>query len=553
MIVNTSSLALQYSHISWDICIIGSGFAGMTLALQLVKTNPEYKIALIDSGIQKFDSDIQELSDLANSPPNHAAMDIAVRRQVGGTSAIWGGRCLPYDEIDFLSRSHVEHSGWPIEYSDLFSYLPDACAQLFCGKPVFQVDNNPSLCEDWLDGDILATSIERWSLPVNLGKQFFNTIKQAHNIYLFTGFTCVYLIYDTFNKSVSAIKLKNLDGFSFDLSACDFIIAAGGLESTRLLMYSNQVNHYPAGNNSGFLGRFYQGHLSGKIADITFFGASEKTIYDFEKDEDLVYIRRRFTISNKLASEQNLLNFAAWLDNPEIADPNHGNAVLSAAYLALLTPVLSTYLAPAAVRFSILKNVKNKFIFAHFSNILLRFFSTLFFCLKFIYKRYFCYRKLPGFFVFSRDNRYALHYHAEQTPNFNSYVCLSDKLDALGVNKLEVFLSYTDQDIESVIKSHDVLANWLCNHHIGKLSYRSEDLPALIKQQAQDGIHQIGTTRMSTDHTNGVVDINCRVYGLSNVYICSSSVFPTSSQANPTLTIVCLALRLADFLSKRNT
>jgi choline dehydrogenase-like flavoprotein len=156
---------------------------------------------------------------------------------------------------------------------------------------------------------------------------------------------------------------------------------------------------------------------------------------------------------------------------------------------------------------------------------------------------------VPGFFQKSAANCYDLHYHGEQVPNPESRVTLSDQRDALGMPRLNINLQFTPQDVDGVLRTHEMLDQHLRRHQVGQLEYLPDDRAASIWDQATDGYHQIGTTRMSDSAADGVVDPNCRVHGVDNLYVASSSTFPTSGQANSTFLIVALALRLADHLA----
>jgi choline dehydrogenase-like flavoprotein len=169
---------------------------------------------------------------------------------------------------------------------------------------------------------------------------------------------------------------------------------------------------------------------------------------------------------------------------------------------------------------------------------------------SFFVRRYVNRRRLPGFFVYSASNTYALHYHAEQVPNPESRIALSDERDQIGMRRAVIDLRYSEQDIDSVIRTHRLLDGYLRRLGAGQLAYWYDDLPSAVMRQAADGLHQIGTTRMAQAPSDGVVDPDCRVHGTRNLYVCSSSVFPTSGQANCTLPTLALAARLAAHLAR---
>ena len=167
-------------------------------------------------------------------------------------------------------------------------------------------------------------------------------------------------------------------------------------------------------------------------------------------------------------------------------------------------------------------------------------------------KRTFAERKLPSVVLGSAANRYELEFHAEQAPNPDSRLTLSGERDALGMPRLKVDWRITDLDIDSLQKSYDLLAAELERTGTGRLDFDREKLGERARRHGIVGGHHIGTTKMSADPKQGVVDADLRVHGVGNLYVASSSVFPTSGQANPTLTILALTLRLARHLRHRH-
>jgi choline dehydrogenase-like flavoprotein len=129
---------------------------------------------------------------------------------------------------------------------------------------------------------------------------------------------------------------------------------------------------------------------------------------------------------------------------------------------------------------------------------------------------------------------------------------LTDGRDAFGLPRLRVDLRFSDIDTASVLRSHEIIDRELRRTGIGRLDYAypEEERAAQVLAQSMDGYHQIGTTRMSDDPQSGVVDRDCRVHGTPNLFVASSSTFPTSGQANPTLLVAALSARLAGHLAR---
>jgi choline dehydrogenase-like flavoprotein len=342
--------------------------------------------------------------------------------------------------------------------------------------------------------------------------------------------------------------VRSPNGVDLTVKASRYVLACGGLETTRLLLASNDRHRDGIGNHSGHLGRWYMAHVESRIADVQFTTNPAETIYAHEQDADGVYVRRRMTFSAEMQAEQRLPNAAIWLVNPEISDPAHGSGVLSFVYLMLSSPLGKRFVAEG-IRQAHIKAHEHVSIARHLGNVARGLPSAIRFALSFGYKRYLKRgRHVPGFFVASASNAYPLMYHGEHLPNRESYVERTSARDELGVPRLRTHLAFGENDVDGVIRAHEQLDEYLREHELGHLVYRYADLRAAIHSQFSGGYHQAGTTRMSSSPEDGVVDRNLAVHGFDDLFVASSSVFVTSGQANSTFMIIALALRLADHL-----
>ncbi len=556
MIVESKSIT--ETDLTCDVCIVGGGPAGIVLALELERHG--IRCVLLESGLMRPSSTIQELStaDILDRA-HHRPLDEAARRQLGGNSSVWGGRCVPLDPIDYETRAHLSLSGWPIGSEELTEYWQQACDYLMCGKADFSNSASvggkfPSLIDGLRDDGTLQTSLERWSLPVDFAKEYGERLRASTKITVVLDATCTGIGFDDDPTDVTSVTFRSTRSPDrHRVVARNYIVAAGGLETTRLLLNSDGVHRGGIGNHNGKLGRYYMGHYEGTIADVQFNSSPDKASYDVDKDGAGVYCRKRISLSPTLQQREKLLNCVFWLDNLAIYDPQHRNGILSAAYLALSTPGLRRCLAPSGFYRAATNNTQYRDFTSHTANIVRSIPSTVTFIPPFLFRRYFAKRKVPRFYVRSGGNRYAIAYHAEQSPLLSSRVHLNEQTDTLGMRRLTIDLRFAPDDIDSIIRSHRILDAHLRKKRLGKLEFLSGDLEARILTEAtrlQFGCHPIGTTRMSFDPDDGVVDANCRVHGIRNLYVVSSSVFATSGHANPTLTIVTLAVRLADRLGR---
>jgi choline dehydrogenase-like flavoprotein len=539
-----------------NVAVVGAGPMGIVTALELARGG--IRVALVESGGMAPSPAEQRLSDWLlpeNSDEPHVPANLAVRRQVGGTTATWGGRCVPFDPIDFKPRGIVPEPLWPVTYDEFCSHLRSACDWCMCGDAAFNANDIPELANRELipgipDGPVRFSDLERWSLPTRFGKVYGRALEEHPLIELVTGATCTNIACDANKTEVRHLELRSLDNQRAILRADAYVIAAGGLESTRLLLASNGMHEAGIGNHSGHLGRWYMAHVQGHVARMHLSTPPELTIYGYERDRKGVYVRRRITFSEDLLREGELRNGATWIVNPELGDAAHGSGILSGVYLTLISP-LGRLLLAEALRQAGTKSNSPSPIAAHLRNVVRDLVPAARFAVSFIYSRYLRRgRKAPGFFLPSAANVYPLQYHGEHLPHWESRVTLSEERDELGVPRLRTHVHFDDEDVRSVRTAMEHIDSYLRQHRAGHLEYTVTDIEAAVRAELAStaGYHQTGTTRMSRDPEDGVVTPELRVHGIDNLFVAAPSVFPTSSQANPTLTAVAFAVRLAEHL-----
>ena len=540
-------------NIVFDLCVVGSGPAGIINALEYAKLNPGKKVLLMEYGYEgQLPQNSLDDSIINTNPVNHHDPYECTNKGLGGSSATWGGRCVMYDQVDFVDRQALAGGcTWNSEiFNDVNQYLNRTSAYFECGSAVFDLNrikkfSGVRIAENFEEGIVTDSAIERWSMPTRFGLRYKAEISNQPNLTLIEGyeardFSAPDGVGNVTNLTIRDVRTKEL----YKIKAANFVLAAGAQESTRLLLRNTSL-FSTAGGIPEALGKYYQGHLSGKIASVKFYGDAGKTDFGFLVDDDGTYLRRRFQFSSDFLAEQNLLNTAIWLDNPLYFDPKHRSGAMSFMYLAMITPILGKKLAPPAIAHSITKG-KVTGIRKHLWNIIKDLPGSLVTPATIFYKRYLIKRKLPGVFLFSPDNLYALHFHAEQVPD------VSNKME-LGADNETLVIKYalTQKDVDSVIKLHEVLDQWLRKCNCGELIYwfEKEELSQAIHAMSRDGLHQSGTTRISSSAVGGVVDNNLKLWGVNNIFVCSSSVFPTSGQANPTFFLGAFAIRLANYLT----
>jgi choline dehydrogenase-like flavoprotein len=535
----------------WDLCLVGTGPVGMAMALECERLGLE--VLVLEAGETAVNPALAEASRAQIvDPDRHANMEIAVCRALGGTSWTWGGRCVPYDDIDFAKRAFVADAEWPLTHDDIRPWYKPAAEYLLCGS-----DRVDYPYQRPLSGGVTLNFVERWARESRVILEHRERLIAAKHVHISLKTTVTGLNLDENQHQIDSISVVTPTGAA-TIKARRIVLAMGGVETTRLLLNVQQKYPTAIGGVDGPLGRYYMGHISGKIASIVFDDPKGIADLDFElepqPDGSKAWIRRRFMLTEAAQQEHQVLNTAFWPDNPAFYDPSHRSGVLSSVFLALAFPPSGRKLLSEAIRLAHI-GPKPRPYFAHLRNAILGAPQGAMDIYRILRDRFLRKPKKPGFLVSNRGGRYALHYHAEQIPNAESRIQLADEIDAYGVRRAKIDLRFTEQDVQSVIDSHAVLDKALRTSKTARLEYLYEGakLREKVWAQAADGFHQVGTTRMGTDPAANVVDPDLRVHGLANLYVASSSVFPTSGQANSTMLAVAFGLRLVHHLNSRQS
>lgn len=530
----------------FDLCIVGTGPVGLALAMEAEARG--LQVLMLESGAAEHNAATQDWSraNVLNAA-THAPMELASNRALGGSSWLWGGRCVPFEAIDFEARDYVPHSGWPFTLEEIAPWYASAADYLDCGKPLFRQapQHWPAMAE------VELSQLERWARQPKLVARLGPSALASPAIHILFDATVTGLSYDAQEQHVSALQLRHQDK-PLKVQAKHYVLAGGGLETTRLLLASQQLHPALFGGIDGPLGRYYMGHIFGSIASIALTRPEDFADLDFSLDDTGTYVRRRFSLSEQAQRRHGVLNTSFFADNPPFYDERHRNPTLSMVFLGLSIPAVGRRMISEAIRLRHVGPPPHRYG-AHLLNILRRPWQAAADIITILRLRYLSPVRKPGFVLRNQGGTYALNYHAEQIPNPDSRVVLNQERDPHGMPRLSIDFRYLHEDAVSVLKAHAILDQQLRAANQGRVDYhRAEDLRIdHVMEQATDGFHQVGTTRMHEDPQLGVVDRHCRVHGLANLHIASSSVFPTTGEANPTFLAVALAARLADRLDSQ--
>jgi GMC oxidoreductase len=538
----------QGTNIDCDICIVGAGAAGITLALEL--TGCGFQIVLLEAGGLRLESDSQRLYEgEVVTPAWHGALHRYRHRRFGGTTVVWGGRCAPFDPSDFERRPYVRYSGWPVSRATLDPYYARAHSYCELGEYSYSTGEAlpaqagvmiPSLVSEEISQDWLW----RFSPPTNFGKTYLARLRRATDVVVYLHANCLKLVPSQSADTIDHLVVSSLGMNRFTVKPRRLILAVGGLEAARLLLLSKERHPGGIGNQHDLVGRFYGSHLTGDAGEVQFTGPNGRIGYGYERTVDGVYCHRTLSLLPAAQHVHGLLNMRVSLSHAPPEDPAHRNGVLSAMYLAKR---FFAHKIPPEYNAALASTGYHR-VLEHIGNVVTDLRSLGPFILTWTRRRLLSRRQLPSVAFRSPRNTYTLHFDAEQSPNPESRVTLAEAKDVFGLPRLRVDWRFQDHDIDCAIKSLRLIGAALKHSGAGRITPPADGLDQAVRRQTHVGSHHLGTARMGADASTGVVDADCRVFGIDNLFIASSAVFPTTSFANPTLTILALTIRLADHL-----
>ncbi len=535
--------------IETDVCIIGSGPAGLSIAQEFAGTNTQ--VWIIESGGLGEEKETQALYEIESSGvPRVMQQDIIRYRIFGGSSHIWTGRCAPFDPIDFEARSWIPYSGWPITRKNLDPYLERAGTNLGLGphcydeqlwdllkapRPTPLLDSNYLKPAFWQ----FSRSYKDLGEPVRFGHHYLNY--DAPNINTLLHANVTHINTNEAGTKVESIEVSTLEHKRATVKAKTVILCCGGIENARLLLASNRILPNGVGNQNDTVGRFLMDHpgsvigsfdpkRSAKVQDR--FG-----LYWLDTQLRQVYLQG-FALSPEIQAREQLLNCAAYLE--EYAAPDDPWRTIRRLKSALKKEAAEASSVDKAMywRQETASAAPRPYQDA------LAVLSQTPLVSQGLYRRFF--KNRPPI---AKNQRIDLYCLVEQIPNPESRVTLSDRKDPLGMPLSNVNWQISEQEKHTVQR----LGELICQE-LGRLGLPQPTLANWLSQKEKDlsnfsdRAHPTGTTRISEDPSQGVVNANCQVHGVDGLFIAGSSVFPTSGHANPTQMIVAMSIRLADWL-----
>jgi choline dehydrogenase-like flavoprotein len=490
-----------------DICIIGAGAAGITLAKDLAGSR--YEVAVLESGDVNFDPDTQSLYAGSILGRAYPPLDRDRLRYLGGGTNHWQGSCRPFSASDL--------EDWPFGLEILEPYYRRA--QVLCQLGPYTY--NP---QDWATADVYAlkptadskfrSSLFQYNAPTRFGQVYRSDLASARNLKLYLNANVLEIQANGDASEITGLRVGCLNGSRFRAHARLYILATGGIENVRLLLNSDQQQKTGLGNANDLVGRYFMDH--------PYIPATATILADASRPE------LRFYEAHAVRG-QLIEGFLHPTDE-----------VMRAEHLPpLAIRITSAPVEPDMVNVSLPETLQNHLSAGAISN--------LAFSLNILRKPLTnLYRKMwtapPGTYVTSVI--------CGPRADPQSRVTLSTQVDALGLRQSQLTWKLPDDFERQMRRSHELLAQELGRTGLGRMYIHDGANGHNPMQDLSNGHHHMGTTRMSDDPRLGVVDRDCRVHGINNLFIAGSSVFPSFACDDPTMTIVALALRLSDKLKE---
>lgn len=499
------------------VCIVGAGAAGLSVAHELASRG--WSVAIVEGGGRSPASAVEDSYRVAVTGTPHRGVHEGRFRALGGSTTRWGGQLWPWEPYEFAARPWLGIDGWPIGYDDIAPCYDRAFELLGLRDPTLTPEGavERGVTPSALDPARFALKYSTW-LPWrlrNLGRSIGRPLSRMPNVKLELGWTATAIEMGGAGAA-SGVRVRSATGKERRIAADHVVVAGGPVESVRLLFASGGL-----GNDGDWLGRSFMDHLSVRVArfhprDANAFGRAFAPVFR----GDVQFTPRMLLRPEVLERESLLSAYGHWdtgLDegSPLLVVRDAMRAIQAGRVPALTGRDAARLASGVGAMFSLARGI----IFDR--------------------RRY-----------FPRGAPIHLRVDSEQRPDAESRLTETNARDAYGLPRLALDWRVSELERRTVRRTAELLGGELERAGIGTLDAIEDPFRGDREWGALrgDSFHMMGGTRMASVADDGVVDRNARVFGTTNVHVAGASIFPTGGMANPTLTLIALALRLASHL-----
>ena len=497
-----------------DICIVGAGAAGIVLALELIRQGKS--VTLLEGGGAQLEDASQEpyRSEVVGLP--HNGVHTGRFRAQGGTTHKWGGQILPLEQIDLDRRDWVPGSGWSLTREQLDPYYARALS-LEGLENVQRQDE-----EIWRAAgqsapkfEALDTYFSRWCPEPRFAELHRDALANSPGLTVWLHANAVELHLD--GEQATGVRCRTLTGREHTFTARQYVFSLGAIESSRFFLQPR-----PGGlpwNQSGLLGQHFQDHIDANAATLQPLHPAR-----FHAAFDNVFLRG-FKYHPKIRLSP---------------DTQRARQTLSVA-------ATMHFLSDVEESLNSLKSTARRLLKGRFREVSAVDLTALAANLPLLARQ--SYRYAVQHRAYNPPGKIMLRLHCEQEPLSRSSITLAESRDSLGLLRTRLDWQISAAELASMRTFVELAATSLAGLATVTPDSRLVTLDPAFATRCDDSSHHMGGMVMHASPRQGCVDEQLRLHGTRNAYVCSSAVFPTSGNSNPTHTLLALAIRLADHLA----
>jgi choline dehydrogenase-like flavoprotein len=520
LISDLEKSASDYASLPADVCIVGAGAAGIALAVELSRSGK--RVVLLEGGGLGEEEASQNLYRSEIAGLKHEGIHSGRHRLYGGSTTKWGGQILELFDDDFEAHSWIKGSGWPLRKKALEPYYARALA--LEGLNQVTMNDRDVWREVGLEPPDLSANLtaffSRWCPEANFTRLFGRVLATEENLRVYLHANACEMLLAEDGETIRGVRTRALSGKETVFTAVHYVLCLGGIETCRFLLQPRAEGSAPWHRNQ-FLGRHFQDHLDVYCADLTDVHPRLCPAYFDPVCTHGYRYEPRFRLPLKHRREAGLLNVGGMVffeSAPD--DPRHRNWQT----MRLLVRARGRQVTAADL-------------------------STLATGLPTLFHQ--IYRHVAQ----GRDynppgTRARLRVFCEQEPLGESRITLSSQKDAVGLFRSRLDWRVSELELKSIRRFVEVVQQAFTERGLARVNPDPDlaENPESFVSKIRDSYHHMGGARMAEAATDGLVNLDLKLHGTRNAYVCSSAVFPASGFSNPTHTLLALAVRLADHL-----
>jgi choline dehydrogenase-like flavoprotein len=512
---------LTGGYLDADVCVIGAGAAGITIAMEFLHAGAD--VIVLESGGFTRSQDAERLNDGEAVGIDHESLTAGRMRVLGGATARWGGQCLPADPDMFNRRPWVPQSGWPFALSELEHFYRRAEKLLRIENEVYdeRIWDRMGVVRPATDPTRVVHRFTVWCPQPHLGRLYRRELMKSTDVRLLLGATATELVTDSNGERFGLVRVATSDKRELRVRARACVLCTGGIENARLLLVSRAAHPNGIGNQHDAVGRYFQDHPNGYSAEIAAGDSARlQELYGMFYSGRKKYLPR-LVLSTEVQRSKQVLECAAY----PVFDFGENSGIEAARRVS------------RSLRSGAWPNRPGEDL-GLVARDLPRLVSTA-------YRRV-AHRRSAR----TQPAMVTLQTHAEQAPNPDSRVTIGQRRDPLGIPIPIVDWKLTELDRRTAAVMVATVGGEFSRLGLGEVRRAPWVTEPAWQDRLRDSFHHMGTTRLGEDLETSVVDPDCQVHGVERMFVAGSSVFPAAGYVNPTLTIIALAIRLADHLKR---